>query len=134
MFSKTYLFSVLFHLSFFCRVSYLKVQELLDTGSVGPEWQNQTDGYYFPLRDTAVDSAVRAAEYEQDGSAKDMIILRIEFTAVGFSTLFPDYLWSKPYGDKTRWRYSGRLQKSFSSSDTPPVPLYEMSEELLQIV
>ena len=101
---------------------------------MGPEWQNQADGYYFPLRDTAVDSAVRAAEYEQDGSAKDMIILRIEFTDVGFSTLYPDYLWSKPYGDKTRWCYSGKLHKSFSSSDTPPVPLYEMSEELLQIV
>ena len=110
------------------------MQELLENGSVLAERQNQTDGRYFPLRDTAVDSAVRAAEYEQDGSAKDMIILRIEFTAVGFSTLFPYYLWSKPYGDKTRWCYSGRLQKSFSSSDMPPVLLYEMSEELLQIV
>jgi hypothetical protein len=127
VFSKTYSFSVLFHVSFFCCVSYLKVQELLDTGSVAPEWQNQTD-----VR--SVDSAVRAAEYKQDGSAMGMIIHRIEINAVGVSTPCPDYLWTKPYGDKTRWCYSGRLQKSFSSSDTPPVPLYEMSEELLQIV
>ena len=110
------------------------MQELLQTGSVLPEWQNPTDGRYFPLRDTAVDSAVRASEFEQDGSAKDMIILRIDFTAVGFSTLFPDYLWSKPYGDKKRWCYSDRLYRSFGSSDRPPVLLYEMSEELLQIV
>ena len=86
------------------------------------------------LRDTAVDSAVRAAEYEQDGSAMGMIIHRIEINAVGFSTPFPAYLWTKPYGDKTRWCYSGRLQKSFNSSDMPPVLLYEMSEELPQIV
>ena len=86
------------------------------------------------MRDTAVDSAVRAAEYEQDGSAKDMIILRIHFTAVGVSTLFLDYLRSKPYSDKTKWRYSDRLYRSFSSSDSVPILLYELSDELLQIV
>ena len=102
-------------------------------GWVEPEWQGQ-DGRYFPLRDDAIDSAVRASCYEQDGSAKDMIILRIHFTAVGVSTLLPDYLWSKPYGDKTKCCYSDRLRRSLSSSDSSPVLLYELSDELLQIM
>ena len=133
MFSKTYLFS-LFLFFFSCLDSQLKVQELLQNGSVEPEWQNKNDGRYFPLRDDAIDSAVRASCYEQDGLAKDMIIFPIHFTAVGVSTLFPGYLWSKPYGDKTKWCYSDRLHRSFSSSDSSPVLLYELSDEPTQIM
>ena len=125
---------VLFYLSVSCLDSQLKVQELLQNGSVEPEWQNKKDGRYFPLRDDAMDSAVRASLFEQDCSAKDTLILRIHFTPVGVSTLLPDYLWSKPYGDTTKWCYSDRLYRSFSSSDSVPVLLYELSDDLLQIV
>ena len=110
------------------------MQELLQNGSVKPEWQNKRDGCYFPLRDDAIDSAVRASLFEQDCSAKDTLILRIQFTAVGVSTLLPDYLWSKPYGDATKWCYSDRLYRSFSSSDSVPVLLYELSDDLLQVM
>ena len=125
---------VLFYLSVSCLDSQWKVQELLQNGSVEPEWRKRNDGRYFPLRDDAIDSAVRASCYEQDGSAKDMIIFPIHFTAVGVSTLFPGYLWSKPYGDKTKWCYSDRLRRSFSSADSSPVLLYELSDELTQIM
>ena len=98
-----------------------------------PEVQND-DGSYFPLRDGPFDAAVRTSWYNEDGMAKDMIIFQINFTAVGVSTLVPDLLWVKPYGDAIRYRYSGTLRKTFSSSDDVPVLLYELSHEQLQIM
>jgi hypothetical protein len=99
---------------------------------VDPEPQG-TDGSYFPLRDSAIDSATRAVYWTEE-SAKHVIIFQINFTPVGVSTLVPDILWVKPGGDSTRYRYSCRLRKTFSSSDSNPVLLYELSDELLQIV
>ena len=101
-------------------------------GWVDPEPQG-ADGSYFPLRDSAIDSATRAVYWTEE-SAKHMIISQINFTPVGVSTLVPDILWVKPYGDSTRYRYSGRLYKTFSSSDSEPVLLYELLDELLQIM
>ena len=98
-----------------------------------PELQND-DGSYFPLRDGPFDAAVRTSWYNEDGMAKDMIIFQINFTAVGVSTLVPDLLWVKPYGDSIRYRYSGALRWTFSSSDDVPVLLYELSHEQLQIM
>ena len=129
MFSKTISLKVLF----FCVASYSQVLSLQTENYVDPEWQGD-DGHYFPLRDGAIDSATRAAWYNEECSAKNMIIFQINFTAVGVSTLFPDVLWVQPGGDLTRYRYSARLYRTLSSSDSAPVLLYALSDEQLQIV
>ena len=124
-----------FELYFFlCAASYLQVEALQSQNWVDPEWQGWKGGCYFPLRDCAIDSATRAAWYNEECSAKNMIIFQINFTAVGVSTLFPDVLWVQPGGDLTRYRYSARLYRTLSSSDSAPVLLYALSDEQLQIV
>ena len=84
------------------------MEALQQKGWVDPECQGN-DGNYFPLRDGPIDSATRASWRNEDCSARDMIIFQINFTAVGVSTLVPDFLWVKPYGGSTRYRYSARL-------------------------
>ena len=101
---------------------------------VDPEWQGWGRGYYFPLRDGAIDSATRAAWFNEECSPKNMIIFQINFTAVGVATLFPEVLWVQPGGDSTRCRYSDRLYRNLSSSDSVPVLLYALSDEQLQIM
>ena len=108
------------------------MEALRQRGWLDPEPQGR-DGSYFPMRDSAIDSATRAVYWTEE-SAKNMIICQINFAPVGVSTLVPDILWVKPYGDSTRYRYSGRLYKTWSSSDSEPVLLYELLDELLQIM
>ena len=119
---------------FFCVASYLQVIALQTQNYVDPERQGYGRGFYFPLRDGAIDSATRAAWFHEERSPKNTIIFQIKFTPVGVSTLFPRVLWVQPGGDETRYRYSDRLYRNLSSSDIKPVLLYELADEQLQIM
>jgi hypothetical protein len=95
--------------------SILQVNALDSDGYLDPE----DPGYpYFALRDSPEDTVWRAAHFQEEGeSVKDLQIVRITFTAVGVTTLFPRVLYVQPGTDQTRYRLHGRLEKSCTSSD-----------------
>ena len=110
--------------------SILQVNALDVHGYLDPE---DLDYPYFALRDSPIDTVLRAAYWQEEGeSVKDLKILTITFTAVGIATLFPSVLYVQPGTDQTRYRFNGRLEKSCMSSDG--FLLYTISAEWFQVM
>ena len=88
---------------------------------------------YFPLRDCPLELVNRASYWrEERESVKDLQIYTITFTAVGVATLFPSVLYVQPGIEQTRYRFNGRLCRSFKSSDDQL--LYSISTKRLQVI
>jgi len=95
--------------------SILQVNALDSHGYLDPEY---SDYPYFALRECPLEVVQRASYWTEEGeSVKDLQIVRITFTAVGVTTLFPHVLYVQPGTDQTRYRLHGRLEKSCMSSD-----------------
>ena len=95
--------------------SILQVNALDSEGYLDPE---DPDYPCFALRRSPEDTVWRAVYFQEEGeSVKDLQIVRITFTAVGVTTLFPHVLYAQPGTDQTRYRLHGRLEKSCMSSD-----------------
>ena len=110
--------------------SILQVNALDSNGYLDPE----DPGYpYFALRESPEDTVWRAAYFQEEGeSVKELQIVRITFTAVGVTTLFPHVLYVQPGTDQTRYRFNGRLCRLFKSSDDHL--LYSISAEWFQVI
>ena len=93
--------------------SHLQATALKINGWLDPPDQGSEE-YYFPLREGAIDSATRAV-FSSGELAKDLVIFRINFTAVGVETLMPDILWVQPGAGFTSCRLYGKLRRSPSS-------------------
>ena len=110
--------------------SILQVNALDLHGYLDPE---DPEYPYFALRDSPDEVVYRAAYWQEEGeSVKDLKIYTVTFTAVGVATLFPSVLYVQPGTDQTRYRFNGRLCRSFISSDCQL--LYSISAEYFQVV
>ena len=110
--------------------SILQVITLDEQGFLDPEDQAFL---YFALRECPYEMVNRAAYWAEEGeSVKDLNIYTIAFTAVGVATFFPSVLYVQPGTDQKRFRFNGRLGRSFISSDGQL--LYSSSTERTQQV
>jgi hypothetical protein len=111
-------------------LSILQADALDSHGYLDPE---DLDYPYFALRDSPIDTVLRAAYWQEEGeSVKDLKIYTVTFTAVGIATLFPSVLYVQPGTDQTRYRFNGRLCRLFKSSDDQL--LYSISAEWFQVI